>query len=143
MPDVRFPVAVSEGVPVVAAPEEIDVTNAEGLRAALCEAAARGHLRFVVDMTRTQFCDSAGLHALVAAHKQARDRGGEVLLVRPGAHVLRIFALTGLDRVIPSFTSLDEALARTAATAARSSRGALGPSLLPASSAEPERSVTA
>jgi hypothetical protein len=42
MPDVRFPVAVAEGVPVVAAPEEIDVTNAEGLRAALQEAPQAG-----------------------------------------------------------------------------------------------------
>ena len=35
MPDARFPVEVVRGVPVVAAPEEIDITNAEALRAAL------------------------------------------------------------------------------------------------------------
>ena len=99
---------------MVAAPEEIDVTNADGLRAALLEAAARGHGRFVVDMTRTRFCDTAGLHALVGAHKQAGAEGGQMLLVIPGAAVLRIFAITGLDRVIPSVTSLDEALAQTA-----------------------------
>jgi hypothetical protein len=50
--EVRFPVEVSGGVPVVAAPEEIDITSAEGLREALLEAAARGHGTFVVDMAR-------------------------------------------------------------------------------------------
>jgi len=38
------------GVPVVAAPAEIDVTNADWLRAVLLEAACRGHGTFVVDI---------------------------------------------------------------------------------------------
>ena len=112
VPEVRFPVEVTGGVPVVAAPEEIDITNAVGLRAALLEAAARGHGTFVVDMSRTRFCDSSGLHALVAAHRRARAQDGEVLLVIPGAAVLRILAITGVDQVIPNFASLDEALAQ-------------------------------
>ena len=116
MPEVRFPVEVTGGIPVVTAPEEIDITNAEGLRAALSEAAARGHGTFVVDMSRTRFCDSSGLHALVAAHRRAEE--GEMLLVIPGAAVLRVFALTGMDRVIPNFASLDEALAQVSAARA-------------------------
>lgn len=83
MPDARFPVKVVEDVPVVATPEEIDITNADGLRSALLDAAADGHRTFVVDMTRTQFCDSAGLHALIAAHKRARAQSRELLLVIP------------------------------------------------------------
>ena len=117
MPDVRFPVEVVQGVPVVAAPEEIDITNAETLRSALLTAAADGHGTLVVDMTRTQFCDSSGLHVLIAAHKRARAEGREVLLVIPSTTVLRVFALTGMDTVIPNFTSLAEALAQTPATA--------------------------
>jgi anti-sigma B factor antagonist len=69
------------GVPVVAAPEEIDVINAEALRAALLEAAAHGHRTLVVDMTVTRFCDSSGIHTLLAAHKRAGAEGGELLLV--------------------------------------------------------------
>ena len=113
VPEVRFPVEVTGGVPVVTAPEEIDITNAGRLRAALLEAAARGHGTFVVDMSRTRFCDSAGLQALVAAHRRARAEDGEVLLVIPDVAVLRVFALTGMDRVIPNFASVAEALAGT------------------------------
>jgi anti-sigma B factor antagonist len=107
-----FPVEVVRGVPVVAAPEEIDITCADGLRVALLEAAALGHGTFVVDMSRTEFCDSSGLHALVAAYRQAQSEDAEVLLVICTSAVLRIFAITGMDRVFPNFASLDEALAQ-------------------------------
>ena len=107
----RFPVGLVRGVPVVAAPEEIDITNAPDLRAALLAAAADRHGTLVADLTRTRFCDSSGLHTLLAAHKRARAEGGELLLVIPSTTVLRVFALTAIDRMIPNFTSLDDALA--------------------------------
>ncbi len=106
---------VVSGVPVVTAPEEIDITNAPELGSALLEAAAHGHGTLVVDMTRTQFCDSSGLHTLLAAHKRAQAEGGEVLLAIAAAPVLRVLALTSIDRMIPNFTSLEEALAQTSA----------------------------
>ena len=90
--------------------------QAEALRAALL-AAADGHDTLVVDMTRTRFCDSSGLHVLIAAHRRAGAEGRTVLLVIPGTAVLRVFALTGMDRVIPNFTSLAEALAQAPAPA--------------------------
>jgi anti-anti-sigma factor len=119
MPDDRFPVEMVGGVPVVAAPDEIDITNAEALRSALIKAAANGNRTLVVDMTRTQFCDSSGLQALIAAHQRAEAAGRQVLLVIPGPAVLRVFTLTGMDTVIPNFTSLAGALAQTPATAKR------------------------
>jgi anti-sigma B factor antagonist len=111
MLDARLPVEVVMGVPVVTVPEEVDVTNTAALRQALLAAAADGFPALVVDMTRTRFCDSAGLRVLVCAHKRARAAGGEVLLAVPGAAVLRVLAITGIDQVIPNFSSLDEALA--------------------------------
>ena len=110
MHDGRFPFEVVSGVPIVTAPEEIDITNAPELRSALLEAAARGHGTLVADMTRTRFCDSSGLHTLLAAHKRAHAEGSELLLVMTSPPVLRVFALAGIDHMIPNFTSLDEAL---------------------------------
>jgi anti-sigma B factor antagonist len=99
------------GVPVVTAPEEIDLTNVPGLRAALQAAAAAGSPALVVDMTRTRFCDSAGLRVLVDAHKRAVAESGAVLLAVPAAAVLRVLEITGIDQVIPHFASLNEAVA--------------------------------
>ena len=97
-----FPVEVTSGVPVVITPEEIDITNAGALRAALLRAGAQGRKTYVVDMTRTRFCDSAGLHALLGAHRRARAEGGEVRFVVTGPAVRRILAIMAIDRVIPS-----------------------------------------
>jgi anti-sigma B factor antagonist len=112
MLDASFPVRLAGGVPVVAAPEEIDITNAGWLRAALLQASADGSRTLVVDMSGTHFCDSAGLNVLIRAHQRAEADGGEVRLVISRASVLRIFVVTGIDRVIPIFASLDEAVDR-------------------------------
>jgi anti-anti-sigma factor len=110
-----FPVEIVDGVPVVAAPDEIDITTAAGLRAALLKAAAHGNGTLVVDMSQTQFCDSAGLHVLVRAHYRAQAEGGELRLVSSGAHLSRMLAITGIDHVIPCFPSLEQALPQTPA----------------------------
>jgi len=115
MAEISFPVEMAGDVPIVRAPEEIDVANAAGLRAALLQAAGHGDETLVVDMSLTQFCDSTGLNVLVRAHKRAEAEGGELLLVISTAAVLRIFAVTGIDRMIPNFFTLDEALAQTPA----------------------------
>jgi anti-sigma B factor antagonist len=126
MHDSRFPVEMVNGVPVVAAPEEIDITNAAELRSALLEAAALGHRTVVADLSRTRFCDSSGLHTLLAAHKRATAEGGEMLLVIVGTAVLRVFALTCVDRIIPNFTTLEEALAQTSANGSNGHQRASG-----------------
>jgi anti-sigma B factor antagonist len=126
MHDGKYSFEVVSGVPVVTAPEEIDITTAPELRSALLEAAAHGHGTLVADMTRTQFCDSSGLHTLLAAHKRAQAEGGELLLVMSAAPVLRIFAITGIDRIIRNFTTLDEVLGQTSADGSNGHRRADG-----------------
>jgi anti-sigma B factor antagonist len=119
VPGIRDPLMIN-GVPVVTAPAEIDITTAEQLRVVLLRSAARGRPTIVVDMTRTRFCDSAGLTVLVRAHTQALADGGELRLVILGDGTLaRIFASTNLDRLIPVFGSLEKALAPSPATVIR------------------------
>ena len=114
MTDVTYPIEMVRGVPVVRVPEEIDITSAAALREALLQAATQGQ-PVIVDMAQTQFCDTAGIHALVFAHKQALANGGQLRLVTPGGNVLRILEITGIARVIPHFTDLEQALTSTPA----------------------------
>ncbi|HTZ25420.1 MAG TPA: STAS domain-containing protein [Streptosporangiaceae bacterium] len=114
-----FPVATISGLPVVRGPAEVDITNAGQLRAALLAAAGEGHATIVVDLSGTAFCDTAGLQVLVLAHRRARAEGGELRLVVRAATLLQLLRLTGVDQVIPSFTSLDEALSELPAIAIR------------------------
>jgi anti-sigma B factor antagonist len=127
VPGIRHPLMIN-GVPVVTAPAEIGATTAEQLRTVLLHSTARGHATVVVDMTRTRFCDSAGLTVLVRAHRRAVARSGELrLVIAAGSAVARIFAITRLDLVIPLFGSLDEALAPRSAAVIRPLRPQPGP----------------
>ena len=53
--------------------------------------------RIVLDLRDLRFVDSAGLAVLVAAHERFQARGVEVFFIRPGANVMRVLELTGLD----------------------------------------------
>jgi anti-sigma B factor antagonist len=119
MPAVRYNVKTVNAVPVVSAPAEVDVSNADELRQLLLACAEEGHTVFVVDMSETAFCDSTGLHQLVRAHKRAIATGGEVRLVIATPTVLRLFAIVGIDRFFPIFKSLDDAVACRATPVAR------------------------
>jgi anti-sigma B factor antagonist len=120
MADPRRPVVMIGGVPLVDAPHEIDADNAECFDKLLLHAARRGHGTVVVNMTGTRFCDSSGVRVLARAHERAMAEGGELLMVIPAsAFILRVFALTGLDRLIPNFADLHEALEQAQAVVPR------------------------
>jgi anti-sigma B factor antagonist len=121
-----LPVRTISGIPVVRVPAEIDIANAGLLREALQSAAADGHATIVVDMSETAFCDTAGLQLLVLAHRRAIAEGGEVRVVVRAAPLLRLFSLTGIDRVIPGFATVDEAVSELPAIAIRPSRRGKG-----------------
>jgi len=119
MHDGRFLIELISGVPVVAAPEEIDMANAAELELALLKAAADGPATLVADLTLTRFCDSSGIRTLLAAHQRARADGSELLLVVSDAAVRRAFTIIGVDRLVPHFTSLDAAVSRSRQRALR------------------------
>jgi anti-sigma B factor antagonist len=112
VPDSEYRVEIISGMPVVAAPAAIDISTTDELRGILMDAAADGHATVVVDMTRTRFCDYLGLSLLVWAHRRAVARGGGIGLVVPaGGPVVRALDLTGVGRFIPTFSTLEGALA--------------------------------
>ena len=126
MAAINYRFQMAGGVPVVIAPAEIDITTAGQLRAILLEWHTRGHTTMVVDMTATQFCDSAGLRELVWAHKRAVAEGGGLRLVLPAdGAVRRVFTFTGLDRLIPHFAAPEQALGQALAAGRPQRRGPL------------------
>ncbi len=95
---------------MVTAPEEIDITNAGLLRAALLSAAENAPPVIVVDLTATEFCDSSGLNVLVRGQKQAAQAGTDLRLVVRASAVQRMLTVTGVADMFRSYGSLAEAL---------------------------------
>ncbi len=84
---------------------EIDLYTAPTLQSELMTALGSGPVSVIVDMAGVDFCDSTGINVLLAAHRHARERGGELLLARPGSATRRVLQVTGLESV---FTVLEE-----------------------------------
>jgi anti-sigma B factor antagonist len=100
----------TDGLAVVTAPAEIDITNAGLLRAALLSALEDSPPVVVVDMTATDFCDSTGLNVLVRAQKQASAQGTALRLVIRAAAVQRMLAVTGVAELFAMHDTLAAAL---------------------------------
>lgn len=87
-------------VAVVRMPDEVDATIADCMREALLSVLNQGASALVVDMTRTTFCDSAGVNALVRARRRADASDAEVRVATSAPALLRLFSLIGLQQLI-------------------------------------------
>jgi len=111
VPQEHFPVLWLGQSAVVTLPVEVDITVADQVREDLLSVLNRGPAALIVDMGGTTFCDSAGVHALVRAHKRATASRAHMVLVITSPAVQRVLAITGIDRLIAISPSVAEALA--------------------------------
>ena len=99
---------IGEDAFVVSASGEVDIASVETLERELDGLARRGALRVIVDLTGVTFIDSAGLGVLVREAKRLDEHGGTCVLVADDPRILRIFEITGLDRMFGIERSLAE-----------------------------------
>jgi anti-sigma B factor antagonist len=85
---------------------EIDLYTVPRLQRELSNVLASGEsVRLIVDLSGVDFCDSTGVNVLLAAHRQAREKGGDLELAAPRPAVRKILQVTGLETV---FTVTDD-----------------------------------
>jgi anti-sigma B factor antagonist len=95
---------------VVAVTGEIDVYTAPKLREQIVALVDEGQYRLVVDMSGVEFLDSTGLGVLVGGLKRVRAHDGSLALVCTEERILKIFRITGLTKVFPIYSTVDEAV---------------------------------
>jgi anti-sigma B factor antagonist len=59
----------------------------------------KGHCHFVLNLAGVPYIDSFGLGQLITIWTSIRDNGGELILLRPTAHVERLLEITKLNSV--------------------------------------------
>jgi anti-sigma B factor antagonist len=99
------------GAVVVPLPATLDHTSARAVVAELAATFTAGASTVIADLTGTSFCDSSGTRMLAMAYVQAIERKVRLFFAIPGPAVRQALQASGLDRVLPIFPSLDEALA--------------------------------
>jgi anti-sigma B factor antagonist len=99
------------GFTVIAVAGEIDVYTAPKLREKLISLVDDGSYQLIVDMEGVEFLDSTGLGVLVGGLKRVRAHDGWIDLVCTQGRILRIFRITGLNKVFSIYNTVPEALA--------------------------------
>jgi len=104
-----------DGVHVIAMRGELDLASAPRLCVRIDGARAAGSRRVLVDLTTAEFCDSAGLRALIGSHRELAVQGGRMAVAAPAdGTVGRLFALAGAQELLDLHEDAGAALAALA-----------------------------
>jgi anti-anti-sigma factor len=98
-----------DGATVVSLAGELDLYNAEDVRAALLEACADEPSVLVVDLAEVTFIDSTALGVLIEGRSRLADRDG-FRLAAPGLETRRALEVSGLDKHFSVHDTVAEAL---------------------------------
>jgi anti-anti-sigma factor len=89
----------------------IEPSACELLRSNLQKLVASGVRKVLLDITDLTQVDSYCVTLIVRTHAFLRSQGGDLKLLHPGGHVLDVFRILHLLKLIPSFDDETEALA--------------------------------
>jgi anti-sigma B factor antagonist len=98
---------------------EVDLSNATRICDAIGEATPNTALGVVLDMSRVDYLDSAGIHLIYRLRENLRARGQQLMLAIPAdSPVQDSLRLAGVTQYLPIAASVDEALVSFAPAAA-------------------------
>ncbi len=109
--DLSVTTSQQDDVCVVTVSGEVDVHTAAQLRATLDDEIAAGRTKIVLDLDGVGFLDSTGLGVLVGRLKLVRNHSGWLRIVCSNDRVLRVFRITGLNKVFGIHPSVADAVA--------------------------------
>ena len=93
---------------------EIDFATGPQLKEAITEALVAGQVNLVIDLLAVDFIESTGLGALIGGRRRAHALKGSLRLVCTEEQMLKIFRITGLDKVFAIYDSVQHATAQPA-----------------------------
>jgi anti-sigma B factor antagonist len=117
VPVLRVERECRDGVEIVTAKGDIDLSTVGGLERALVQAvaAAEPSLPVILDCTQVGFLGSCGLSVFLAVHERALMKHTRLLIVAPQRAVRRPLRVTGFDEALSVYDSVPDAL-RSAAS---------------------------
>lgn len=95
---------------------EVDVYTSPQVKQELVALAESGVTHVILNLSQVEYLDSTGLGVLISGLKRLRENGGNLALVGPGMRILRIFEITGLDRIFDIYPTEQDALTKEGVT---------------------------
>jgi anti-sigma B factor antagonist len=108
---ISFDTVVAEnGATVIEATGRLDMVAAPQLKALVNSAIGEARTPVVVELSQVQFMDSTGLGALISGLRATRQVGSDLRIAGATAQVLSVLTMTRIDRVIPPYRTVEDAL---------------------------------
>jgi anti-sigma B factor antagonist len=108
----QIDVSRREGFTVISPQGEIDFATGPQLKDAITELLVAGEVHLVVDLLKVDFIESTGLGALIGGRRRAHALKGSLVLVATEDQMLKIFRITGLDKVFAIHDTVESATSR-------------------------------
>ncbi len=86
----------------------MDVYSAGMLREEIISQVDAGEYNVVVDLSEVAFLDSTGLGVLVGGLKRVKPHDGQLGIICRQEKILRIFRITGMDKIFPIYSGVEE-----------------------------------
>ena len=115
--DLQIETTDRDGYTVLSPHGEIDFATGPQLKDAISGRLDAGEVHLVVDLLDVEFIESTGLGALIGGRRRALALAGSLSLVCTDAQILKVFRITGLDKVFDIHGTVDEATAQPAVSA--------------------------
>lgn len=80
--------------------EKLDASNAPELKAQFLHLNKNGFNELIFDLSKTKYCDSSGLSAILVANRLCRDTNGSFDLCGLQANVQKMIEIAQLDKVL-------------------------------------------
>ncbi|HVT67167.1 MAG TPA: STAS domain-containing protein [Trebonia sp.] len=109
---IRSPETSGRSQTIVELSGEADLNDSAALREMLAAQAADPSAALILDLSRLRFIDSAALHVILVAGRALITRGGAFALAAPQEPVRRILQLSGADRLVPVYETVEAAKGR-------------------------------
>lgn len=88
----------------------VDTDGANQLETELSQAIDNGTNHIVLDLSQTNYLNSAGLRILADALTRCRDKQGDVKLAAPNIKVMRVLEIIGFDKFFNVYDSIELAV---------------------------------
>lgn len=95
---------------LITASGELDYHTGPRLRACLDDAPLESGAVLVLDLSGITYCDSTGVSVLAHAYQRTEAVGATIALAGAAPAIFRLLSFTGLDRLFPSYDSVELAL---------------------------------
>jgi anti-sigma B factor antagonist len=83
--------------------------DAEQFEATVRKLVDGGDRKLVLDATALEYIDSAGIGALVSGLTNVKKAGGDMRLAGASERIVRLFTMTGVDRLLSVYPSVADA----------------------------------